>query len=212
MPIENLPPVLEVAEPPPFAGPDHPLRVITRRAAFEERWDSRTAQEVAELFNALAPEWDTPRRSSVERLAGIEDALARGSVGAGRALELGSGTGTGTRLLAEHGFSAVIALDLARDMLAIASPELGSRVRGDSSKLPVSSESVDLVVLVNAMLFPAEVGRVLRSDGRVMWVNTVGDQTPIHLPPEDVAEALPGDWTGVASRAGTGTWAVLHRA
>jgi hypothetical protein len=45
-----------------------------------------------------------------------------------------------------------------------------------------------------------------------VWVNTLGDQTPIHLPPGDVERALPGDWNGVTARAGTGQWTVLRRA
>jgi ubiquinone/menaquinone biosynthesis C-methylase UbiE len=155
--------------------------------------------------------WNTPYRRSAERLAAVEDALDRGNAGSGTALELGSGTGTGTKLLAARGFASIIALDLAEEMLAIASPEFGARVRGDASSLPVASDSVDVVVLVNAMLFPVEVDRVLRTGGHVIWVNTLGDQTPIHLPPDDVVEALPGKWMGVASRAGTGIWAVVHR-
>ncbi|MCU1496150.1 MAG: hypothetical protein JWM47_103, partial [Acidimicrobiales bacterium] len=53
---------------------------------------------------------------------------------------------------------------------------------------------------------------VLGADGVVVWVNSSGDQTPIYLPAEDVAAALPGGWTGVASGAGAGLWCVLRRA
>jgi hypothetical protein len=57
---------------------------------------------------------------------------------------------------------------------------------------------------VNALLFPAEVDRVLAPEGSVVWVNSSGDQTPIHLRSEEVAAVLPGEWRGVASRAGQG--------
>ncbi|MDZ7734427.1 MAG: hypothetical protein U5R31_16350 [Acidimicrobiia bacterium] len=67
------------------------------------------------------------------------------------------------------------------------------------------------MALQNALLFPAEVDRVLRPGGVVIWVNSRGEHTPIHLPAEEVADVLPGDWDGVASRAGEGTWCVLRR-
>ena len=57
-----------------------------------------------------------------------------------------------------------------------------------------------------------EVDRVLSPSGTVVWVNTAGDKTPIHLPADDVERALPGQWRGTASEAGWGTWAVLRRA
>ena len=62
------------------------------------------------------------------------------------------------------------------------------------------------------LLFPAEVDRVLAPDGAVVWVNTFGEETPIHLAPDDVIAALPGRWTAVAGRAGTGLCGVARRA
>jgi hypothetical protein len=44
-----------------------------------------------------------------------------------------------------------------------------------------------------------------------VWVNSSGDQTPIHLAASDVEATLPGAWDGVASRAGAGLWAVFRR-
>lgn len=67
-------------------------------------------------------------------------------------------------------------------------------------------------MLVNAFLFPAEIDRVLAPRGVVVWVNTSGASTPIHLPAEEVEAALPGRWEAVASEAAGGTWAVLTRA
>ena len=104
-----------------------------------------------------------------------------------------------------------LSLDLSYAMLAHA-PERSPRVQADSSQLPLADDSADVVLMINMLLFPAEVDRVVRPHGHVVWVNTLGDQTPIHLTPAEVAAALPGDWVGVASHAGTGLWAVLHRA
>ena len=65
--------------------------------------------------------------------------------------------------------------------------------------------------MINMLLFPHEVDRILRPGGAVVWVNTLGDQTPIHLPPDDVVTALPGDWVGRTARAGTGFWLTAQR-
>ena len=67
-------------------------------------------------------------------------------------------------------------------------------------------------MLVNCFLFPDEVDRVLAPDGVIVWVNSSGAETPIHLPSDDVVAALPGRWEGVQSTAGLGTWCVLRRA
>jgi hypothetical protein len=88
----------------------------------------------------------------------------------------------------------------------------GPRILGDAARLPVHDGSIDAAVLVNALLFPLEIDRVLAPDGALLWVNTRGDETPIHLPPDDVDAAMPGEWSGLAAEAGAGLWAVLRRA
>ena len=147
----------------------------------------------------------------------MADALDRGLAAApspalrSTCVEIGSGTGFATGLLAER-FPMVLAVDLSAAMLARAPRGPGHRVRADAAHLPVADRSVDVAVLVNALLFPTELCRVLESHAVVVWVNTSGDQTPIHLPADDVAAALPGDWDGVASTAGSGTWCVVWSA
>lgn len=208
--ITHLTPAPGTVAPPEFANADHPMRKVTRQVAFEDAWDAVRAAKVAALFDSMAATW-TVDHDGPERLASLDDAYGRGDIPAGRCLEIGSGTGLGTRLLAERHDGPVVALDLARDMLRNAPAHYGARVQGDSAALPVADASVDVVVMVNALLFPREVDRVLAADGAVVWVNTVGENTPIHLSPEDVALALPGAWVGPASRAGSGLWAVLRR-
>jgi hypothetical protein len=66
-------------------------------------------------------------------------------------------------------------------------------------------------VVINMLLFPTEMARVLALHGVLVWVNTSGDRTPIYLPADDVVAALPGDWTGKAGEAGTGTWCAVRR-
>jgi len=193
---------------PDLAGPDHPMRKVTRQIAEGGGWDRERAAKVAELFDGLAPEWHL--RGSPERLEPLEDALARGDVGSGVCVEVGSGTGIATPLLA-GAFDLVVAVDLSMEMLVRAPAEPGPRVLADAARLPLPDRSADAVVLLNAFLFPAEVDRVLRPDGAVVWVSAVGDRTPIWLPPDDVVAALPGEWSGVGADAGWGSWVVARK-
>ena len=84
-------------------------------------------------------------------------------------------------------------------------------MRADASRLPLRDSSTDALILMNMLLFPAEVERILAPAGTLVWVNSRGEQTPIHLSAEEVARALPGEWSGTAAHAGTGLWCVLRR-
>ncbi len=197
-------------EPDPFAGPDHPMRTLTRAVALSERWTQDDADRVATIFDGLAEAWSAPHVDDT-KAAPILDALDRGDVPtAGDWLELGSGTGAGTRLLAGV-VGSLVATDLSTEMLRHAPADLAPRAQVDASSLPFPDRSFDAVLMVNMLLFPAEVDRVLRPAGTVVWVNTLGDQTPIHLPPDDVVAALPGAWSGRTARAGTGFWLTARR-
>jgi len=207
--ITELPAHPEYLPPGRFAGPDHPMRKLTRAMAFGEAWTTDDAARVAAVFDGLASDWSEDRVDP-RKAAPVLDAIERGKPRLdGRWIELGSGTGAGARLMHARA-DQHIAVDLSEQMLAHA-PSLTPKVRADSSQLPFADNSADVVLLINMLLFPGEVDRVLRPDGHVVWVNSYGDQTPIHLPPSDVAAALPGDWGGVRSHAGNGLWAVLQR-
>lgn len=212
--LEVLPPVAIAGhESSGLGNPDHPMRIMTRRAAglHPGGWDDQARAEVAAFFDALAPEWHT--RTGPARDAVVADALERG-VGdrtGDVCVELGSGIGAYTPALARR-WRRVLATEVSLEMLRLAPADVGHRVLADGSRLPVRAARVDAVVLVNCFLFPAEVDRVLAPDGVVVWVNSSGSETPIHLPPADVAAALPGAWTGVESQAGLGLWCVLRRA
>ncbi len=65
--------------------------------------------------------------------------------------------------------------------------------------------------MIDMILFRDKFDRLLRPGGVVIWVNTLGDQTPIHLPAHDVLTTSPGDWTGTTARAGTGFWLTARR-
>ena len=189
------------------------MRIATRRAAGIDLggWTRDLRDQVAHFFDDLAQEWHT--RVSPERTALVEDALTRGlrrGTPAGLAIEVGSGIGTYSPLLASR-FSGVLAVDLSFEMLRRAPQTPAYRVQADGSRLPVGDASAAAVVLINAFLFPAEVARVLSSNGVIVWVNSSGEQTPIYLPIDELVATLQGQWSGVASRAGEGIWCVLQR-
>lgn len=209
--ISYLPDADSAIDPPEMAGADHPMRIVTRAVAFDADWTAETAQFVQKVFDDMASTWNEGRSDEFRRLP-LLDALDRGEVGDPSAIiELGSGTGLGTAVLAERFPGRVAAFDIALQMLQEADPSWGTRAQADAGALPLAEDSADLVVLINALLFPAEVDRVLRPNGAVVWVNSLGPSTPIHLTAEDVVLALPGDWQGLGSRSGTGTWSVLRR-
>lgn len=207
--LTELDPHPDVTDPEPFAGPDHPIRIVTRTMAFGGEWRPDHAERMSSLFDELAPEW-SERQTDPIKAAPVLDAVERGGLPLDRHwLELGSGTGAGARTLGPH-VGSLVCTDLSAGMLSHA-PTLSPRVRSDASTLPFDRDSFDGIMLINMLLFPAEVDRVLRPGGRVLWVNTLGDQTPIHLPAADVLEALPGEWQGTTARAGTGFWLAASR-
>lgn len=195
---------------PEMAGPSHPMRKLTRQVAFEaDTWTRERAEKVTQLFDSMAPHWQ--ERTSQDRQSVLHDALARGNVKAGGfCIEIGSGTGSSSPTLARH-FDTVLAVDLSREMLRHAPEPPAHRVQADATRMPIADRGADSLVLVNALLFPKEMDRVLRPGGTLTWVNSLGDRTPIHLPAEDVAKAMPGDWEGVSAEAAWGLWCTLRR-
>lgn len=208
MGVTWIDPVVEVVGPERY-GSDHPIREITEQIAGGDGWSVGRRGKIAETFDEMSGEWHATHSSDL-RLAPLEDVLERGELGAGRLVELGAGTGAGTERIARRRPLAA-ALDLSQGMLAAADPSLAPFVRADASQLPFPDGAVDIFVLVNMFLFATEIDRVLARDGRLVWVNTMGEETPIHLTPEAVVDALPGAWSAVASRAGAGLWCVAHR-
>ncbi|MDZ7734426.1 MAG: class I SAM-dependent methyltransferase [Acidimicrobiia bacterium] len=119
--IRHLEPVRPVRRPDPDlpGGDDHPMRIVTREVARDaSSWTPQRRAEVAALFEELAGEWHTRDRPGRE--APLLDALQRGDVGGGTCLELGAGTGIGTRDLARA--FGVVAVDLAGGMLDLFPP------------------------------------------------------------------------------------------
>jgi SAM-dependent methyltransferase len=187
----------------------HPMRRMTERlAADPASWDADARRRVVELFDRLSGEWHT--RISAHRDEPLIDALDRGGPLRGPTVDIGSGIGISTDLLATR-IPPVLSLDLSMEMLRLAPSRPGCRLQADAARLPLPDGAAATAVLVNAFLFGPELDRVLAPDGAVVWVNSSGDRTPIHLTAEAVERSLPGAWDGVTAEAGWGMWAVLRR-
>lgn len=190
---------------------DHPMRLVTQAAAAEVgAWSGDTPAQVQATFDALASEWHT--RHSPDKLDALDDAFVRGGPlpDHGLWLELGAGDGWASARIAAHA-PTLVAVELSAAMLAASPADGVPRLRADVAQLPLEDHSVTVTVLMNMLLFPGEVDRVVAPGGRVVWLSSRGPGTPIHLAPEQVAAALPGRWGGVAAQHGTATWTVLGR-
>ena len=181
-------------------GSVSPIRKVTEQVAFEHAWDRDRRDKVRALFDGMAADWSS--RFGAERDAAVLDAIDRGGITGTRVVELGAGSGLATVELAAH-VDDLVAVDLSMEMLR-QQPGDTPLVQADASTLPLPDGVVDTLVLVNMLLFPAEVDRILAPGGRMLWINTNGHETPIHLSPENVVSALPGSWSATAGRAGSG--------
>ena len=207
--ITWIDPARDVVQPARF-GSDHPMRTVTEQIGGGDGWSMERASFVAGVFDELSVGWHADHSSDL-RLAPLEDALDRGDLLPGRLVEVGCGTGAATERIAARRPVAA-ALDLSPRMLALADLRVAPFVRADAGALPLAAGSVDVMVLVNMFMFAAEYERVLAPEGRFVWISTMGDETPIYLPPQEVIDLLPGDWTATGSYAGTGLWLVARRA
>ena len=147
-------------------------------------------------FERLAPSWES--RRAIDAVAPLEAALARLEKKPVRALDLGTGTGHGARLLAQRFPEAeVIGVDLAPAMVEEARrllpADLRRRVRfevADASSLPFEDGAFDLVALLNMIPFFDELARVTADEGVVVLAFSSGPATPIYVPSRTLRERL----------------------
>jgi SAM-dependent methyltransferase len=193
------------------AGAEQTQRFARDLAADPALWTPEQARQTVRSYADLAADWDEERGRY--RLLPVADALSRGGpYPPGPAIEVGSGTGLLTEMLATL-WQPVLCADLSPDML-IRSPAR-YRVRADASRLPIRAGLAAAVILADVPLFAAEVIRVLAPRGVVLWANALGTGAPHHVPVAEVLAALeradPGrSWATVTAEAGWGLWAVLR--
>ena len=149
------------------------------------------ARAAAQWFSAHAAEWDSIRSLHIPEEA-VEAAIldSLGDAPLGRMLDIGTGTGRMTELLAARA-SHVVAVDNSPEMLRLArakfansgnerlaDPEQVALQLGDFNALPLDDASIDFAILHQVLHFAqmpeqvvAEVARVLAPGGRVLIID-----------------------------------------
>jgi len=173
-------------------------------------WSRDEAAGMAAEFDAMAAHWAGERGGY--RPPVLADALARGGpFSPGRAVEIASGTGLLTPLIAGV-WKPVLALDLSEGMLRRSTAR--DKIRADASRLPLADGCADAVVIGDGPLFAAEAGRVMAERGVLVWCNALGTGAPFYLPTEVLVEAMTAAtgraWAATESEAFWGSWAVLR--
>ncbi len=175
-------------------------------------WDRQEAAAMRAGFDAAAAGWEDSRGGY--RRPVLADALARGGpFRPGRAVEIASGTGPLTPLIAQV-WPEVIAVDLSGGMLAHSAASC--RLQADAARLPLADGCAAAVVGGDGPLFAAEAARVMAAGAVLAWSNALGDGAPFFVPVEVLTGVLTAatgrPWDAVHSQAHWGSWAVLHSA
>ena len=184
-----------------------------RRLALQPRtWDRAEAAAMQADFDAAAAGWEASRGGY--RPPVLADALARGGpFRPGRAVEIASGTGLLTPLIAAV-WPQVAAVDLSAGMLARSAA--ADRIQADAARLPLADGCAAAVVIGDGPLFAAEAARVMAAGAVLVWSNALGDGAPFFVPVEVLATVMAAAtgraWDAVHSQAHWGSWAVLRPA
>lgn len=169
------------------------------------------------FFDRAAPGWDERTSAgSAEHLAPLAAALLHVTPAPERALEIGTGTGTGALLVArEFPQASVRGIDVSPEMIEAARSKVGLDPEGrvafrvaDAADLPYGDESFDLVTHLNMPPFAGEVARVLRPGGHAIVASSWGPATPFYTPSKvlDWAFAKHGVEPLATGTAGEGTF------
>jgi len=168
------------------------------------------------VFDAIAPSWDD-LRVTPQHLAPLDAALAALPGAPARALDLGTGTGGGARLIAARFPEAsVVGADFSAAMIREARTRAtGDRERyevADATALPYEDGAFDLVAQLNMIPVFDEVARVTAPGGHVAMAFSRGPQTPIWVPLERIqAELERRGFTHVANFSAGAGLALLAR-
>jgi SAM-dependent methyltransferase len=211
--IRDLSRVVAAPESKPVrAGAARSQERARRLATRPGTWSRDEAAGMAAEFDEMAASWEDERGGY--RPPVLADALARGGpFRPGRAVEIASGTGLLTPLIAAV-WRPVLAVDLSWGMLSRSAAR--HKVQADAARLPLADGCADAVVIGDGPLFAAEVARVMAADAVLVWCNALGTGAPFYLPAEVLVEAMAAAtgraWDATRSEAYWGTWAVLRAA
>lgn len=176
---------------------------------------------VIRFFDSAAGSWDSRTSAgTVAHLEALAVALDRVGRDPERVLDLGCGTGETTLFLArEYPRAGIRGADISPEMIRRARRKTGldpsARISfrvADASDLPWETGSFDLIAQVNMPVFATEARRVLRGDGCLVVVSSLGEKTPFDTPSGLLDRALrrAGFSEVERGRAGRGTWLVAR--
>jgi SAM-dependent methyltransferase len=172
------------------------------------------------FFDRLAPGWDARvGGDSEERLAPVAAALAHLEREPARALDIGTGTGSGAFLIASRYPAAeVVGIDLSEAMIAAArqkAQDRGSGVRFDVADIASfdSPRPFDLVLMMNMPPFFEQVAGLVAPGGYVVSIASRGPITPFYTAPDTLERgfARRGLPTVAAGTSGAATYHVAER-
>ena len=144
---------------------------------------------VRRFFDRSANGWDERTGAgSPEHLAALAAGLLHVRPEPERALDIGTGTGSGALLVArEFPRARVRGVDLSEEMIRLARARVGLDPEGriafrvaDAAALPWEDGSFDLVTQINMPPFFAEIARVLRPGGHAVIAASWGAATPFY--------------------------------
>jgi ubiquinone/menaquinone biosynthesis C-methylase UbiE len=172
-------------------------------------------------FDRRAEGWDERvGAGSAEHLAPLAAALLHVDPAPERALDLGTGTGTGALLIArEFPHARVRGVDVSEEMIRLAQGRIGLDPDGrvafkvaDAASLPWDDDSFDLVAQLNMPPFFAEASRVLRPGGHAIMASSWGSSTPFYTPPSVLERGFRrrGFEPVESGEAGRGTYTVAR--
>ena len=80
----------------------------------------------------------------------------------------------------------MLSKEMIKNSVVLGTPQ----VCADGSRLPFASNSIDVFLAMNMILFPQEIERCLKAEGFLVWISSRGSDTPIYLPPEEVVDLI----------------------
>jgi SAM-dependent methyltransferase len=174
------------------------------------------------LWNRLADSWDERiRPDSAQHLAPLLAGCEHLEGTPRRILELGTGTGAGAIALARrYGHAEVLGVDVSEVMVSAARAkgpdELAGRLAfavADAAALPYEEGAFELVAQLNMPPFLDEVVRVLAPGGHVIVADSLGANTPSHVPERLLRRGFQrrGLEVVASDHAGAGTFLVARR-
>lgn len=204
-------------EPEQASGPSARVRVIGRALndlVVRAPWLWPVLKgPMRRFFDGNAAGWDDRTGAhGAEHLAAFAAGLTHVSPAPERALDVGTGTGTGALLLAREFPSArVRGVDVSPEMIAVAQSKVGLDPEGriafkvaDASELPWPDDSFDLVTQLNVPPFFDELRRVLRPGAQIVVAASSGDRTPFYTSDEALRKAFAKRDIEEVTRGGAG--------